>query len=88
MLDRNSICQLADRFVRQSEFNLKIAILKQKYTVWWMNPDIQNKWDIYQSGLSKTKADSLAHKIEFIMSPRWFDHNVPTRVLLDGALPS
>ena len=80
------IIRLAEAFLTQTEKALKLAEVKQKYTVWWLNPDKGKKWDIYQSGLSKTKAETLAHKLSYVMSPRWYDHNVPTRVLPDGAV--
>jgi hypothetical protein len=71
-----NLFQLSQQFER-------LATSKPKYSIWWKNPD-HNKWEVYQSGLAKSKAETLAKKITLVLSPRWFDHNVPTRVLLDG----
>lgn len=58
---------------------------KVKYSVWWRNPDKQDQWDIYQSGLSKARAEKLSKEITYFLSVRWFNKNIPTRVLPDGA---
>jgi hypothetical protein len=73
-------------FVVRTFIRKKIAVQKLKYTIWWRNPDKQDKWNVYQSGLSKTKAERLSKDITYFLSVRWFDRNIPTRILTDGAI--
>jgi len=37
-------------------------------------------WETYQQGLTRRQAERIASKVEYILAPRWFGHNVPTRV--------
>ena len=70
--------RVVDRFARADQ---------PKYTVWWENPDRGGKWDVYQSGLSRKSADALSKKVTYFLSVRWYNKNVPTKVLPEGATP-
>ena len=61
------------------------VVVHVKYSVWWLNPDT-SKWEVYQAGLSKTKAEKLAHDLKSGFGARWFDHNPSTQVLPDGEM--
>ena len=56
----------------------------QLWSVWWREKD---RWTIYQSGLSRRRADDLARSVTYYLAPRWGLPNVPTKVLPDGAEP-
>jgi hypothetical protein len=38
------------------------------------------EWEVYQQGLSRTRAERLALTVTNSLSPRWFGVNVPTRI--------
>jgi hypothetical protein len=55
--------------------------------VYWRDPTQDRQWTLYQSGLSRRRADELASNVMYVYSPRWFDHNVPTVVVPTGSRP-
>jgi hypothetical protein len=63
-----------------------MAAAKQKWTVEWKDPDKGGAFVTYQQNLSRAVADRLASKVRNVISPRWFDHNVDTRVVPDAPL--
>ncbi len=60
-----------------------MGVPKQKWTVLWADPEKGGAMVPYQQGLSRAGADRLASKVRNVISPRWFDHNVDTRVVPD-----
>lgn len=59
------------------------AYVHPKYTVWWLNPTA-SKWEAYQSGLSKSRAERLARELKYGFGARWFNSNPSTQVQPDG----
>jgi len=57
------------------------------FKVIWLNPD-SGKWDTYQDGLSQAAAQRLALKVEYELSPRWFNRNVPAKAIQMDPAPT
>jgi hypothetical protein len=55
--------------------------MRQRWSVWWREKE--DRWAVYQSGLSRRRADALAFRVTYVLSPRWGLPNVPTKVLPD-----
>lgn len=56
---------------------------RYKYRVLWVNPDT-NEWEVYQSGLSRQRANDLADGIQYGHGARWFSGpNPEVRVEID-----
>lgn len=54
----------------------------QRWRVLWQDPDKNGAWTVYQSDLSRTRAEKLAHRVKWDLSPQWFPQlgfNVETR---------
>lgn len=56
------------------------AAATRKWRVEWVNPET-NKWETYQEGLSRARAERLAMDVEYVMSPRWFGKHAPAKAV-------